>query len=185
MDNQINSLHSKTIIETLQDEKANLLSRKNQLGYVNMARDIDYYIKNICKDTELAETKINRKIGEGSSAIVYETEDGDVLKLTRNNHFPLRRPHEDFDVPIKKQGKSGKVYYYFEEKLYQHNLNTGFVNQIKDMIAKKGYKTWDLGGYGIHQIGLSESGQLYLLDPECARYKNIFHACWQKLKKII
>ena len=66
MDNQINSLHSKTIIETLQDEKANLLSRKNQLGYVNMARDIDYYIKNISKDTELAETKINRKIGEGS-----------------------------------------------------------------------------------------------------------------------
>ena len=178
MINRIISFGSKTIIETLQEEKSRYSSHYT-------ANDIDLYINSINKNQKLAQTKITKKIGEGSSAIAYETEDGDILKLTRERHYPLLRPHEDFDVPIKKQGKSGKIYYYFEEKLYQHNLNEGFTQQVIDMIKDKGYRVYDFDKYDTHQIGISKDGKLYLLDPECARFKTIFHALWSKLKKVI
>lgn len=176
------SFGSKTIIETLQDEKSKLVKEKNQLGYKNSVKEIDNFIENISQNQKLSKTKIVRKIAAGSSAIVYETEDGDVLKLTRRSHYPLFRPQEDFDVPIKESGKAGEVHYYIEEKLFQHNLHSGFAKEIQEKIKNKGYKVYDFGSYGIHQIGMSKDGKIYLLDPECARYKTIFHALWNKLK---
>ena len=144
----------------------------------------DTFFKNVVKDRELAATMVKKFVGDGLEAIVFETADGDILKLTQGNHFPQGRPHESFDVPIFKQGRVGKLFYYLEEKLLQHNLNEGFVIQIKDMIRQYGYKPYDIGDYDIHQIGLSQDGHLYLLDPECAKYKTIFHALWAHIKRI-
>lgn len=139
-------------------------------------------IKKISQDKNLASTPITDFISQGSSAIVFETENGQVLKLTEGNHYPLGRSQENFDVPIYKQGKIKNIHYYFEEKLMQHDMPDGFVEIMKDMIKAKGYKPYDLELGSTHQIGLSSSGKLYLVDPECARHKTIFHAFWKKLK---
>jgi hypothetical protein len=63
-------------------------------------------------------------------------------------------------------------------------LSDGFVAEIIDMIKAKGYKPKDLSEMDIHQIGISKEGNLYLLDPECAKYKTLFHALWAKTKKV-
>lgn len=178
------SFGSKTIIETLRDEKEIICHQHNVCGYKHVADNIDELMYNIEKNPELSQIKIAKRIGSGASAIVYEIEDGDVLKLTKGSHYPLFRPHEEFDVPIKKEGKAGKIHYYIEEKLYQHSLHEGFVQDIKNRITNKGYKVYDLGNFDINQIGFSKEGKLYLLDPECAKYKTIFHAIWSKLKRI-
>lgn len=146
---------------------------------------LDEFISGVAKDEKLASTKVKGYLATGASSIVFETEDGDVLKLTRGNHFPLNRPHESFDVPIKEQGRVGKIRYYVEEKLLQHGLSDGFVQIMKDRIRDAGYRCSDLGDGDIHQIGMSKKGELYLLDPECAKYKTIFHALFDKVKRFL
>ena len=146
---------------------------------------LDTYISEVSQNEELASTKVKGYVASGASSIVFETEDGDVLKLTRGNHFPMNRPHENFDVPIKEQGRVGNVRYYKEEKLSQHGLSEGFVLTMKDRIRQAGYRCSDLGDNDVHQIGLSKKGELFLLDPECAKYKTIFHAIFYKLKRFL
>ena len=142
-------------------------------------------VEGIKSSKELASMRIIGLLGQGASATTFETEDHKALKLTEGSHFPFARPHEDFDVPIYKQGKSGRIHYYIEEKLMLHDLNLGFVATMQDMIKAKGYRLHDLGRWDIHQIGLSSTGKLYLLDPECARFKTPFHALWKKMKSCI
>lgn len=151
----------------------------------NANSDINVFIKAVSNNEKLANTKIKRFVRQGSSAIVFETHDNKILKLTTGNHFPLNRPQEDFDVPIYEKGKTGKIHYYIEEKLYQHGLSEPFVENIKERIKNKGYRTFDIYDGDISQIGLSKDGKLYLLDPECAKYKTIFHAIFYKAKKFI
>lgn len=146
---------------------------------------LDVFISNISKDKKLASFKVSSYVNRGSSAIVFETPEGDILKLSHGNHFPLNRPHASFDVPIKKQGKAGSIFYYIEEKMYQHGISEGFVQIVKDMIKKEGYRVYDMYDFDIHQIGISDKGQLYLLDPECAKYKTIFHAIYDKMKRLV
>ena len=145
---------------------------------------LDVFVKEVEKNEELASMPVKKYLGKGSSAIAFETSEGDVLKLTEGNHFPMSRPVEDFDVPIFKKGKSGKIRFYVEEKLYQHGMTDGFVEIVKDMIKSKGYRPYDIGSSDIHQIGISKEGKIYLLDPECAQYKTVFHALWSKLKML-
>ena len=152
-------------------------------GYDQMI--LDEFISGVAKDEKLASTKVKGYLATGASSIVFETEDGDVLKLTRGNHFPLNRPHESFDVPIKEQGRVGGIRYYKEEKLLQHGLSEGFVQIMKDKIKQAGYRCSDFGDNDVHQIGLSEKGELFLLDPECAKYKTIFHALFDKIKRVL
>jgi len=144
--------------------------------------ECDTLLRNISKNKELASMKIKQYLCSGASATVFETEDGDVLKITEGSHYPLGRKQESFDVPIKKTGTAGILHYYIEEKLMQHNMTDGFVEIIKNEIHKKGYKPNDLDSWDLHQIGLSKDGKLYLLDPECALHKSIFHALWYKFK---
>ena len=169
------------------------LEKPERLDRILIRKEIDgkhfvprkVFLKNIVKNEELASTPIIDLIGIGSTSIAFETENGDVLKLSEGNHFPIGRPQEDFDVPIYKKGKVGNVYYYFEEKLMQHDMPSYFVSIIKDRIKEKGYKCYDLGDNDLFQIGLSKTGKLYLIDPECARCKTLFHGLWNKVKSII
>lgn len=143
------------------------------------------FIKEILANKELSSTQVIDFCGNGSSAIAFEMPDEKVIKFTDGNHFPFGRPKESFDVPIYKEGKLKTIHYYIEEKLFQHGIDDGFVSIMKDIIKEKGYKTSDLGSSDIHQLGISKNGKLYLLDPECARCKTIFHALWNKVKSII
>ncbi len=145
----------------------------------------DVFMKDVSSDANLASQNVKSYLNRGSAAIVFETSDGQILKLTEGNHFPLNRPHESFDVPIYKKGHIGNIYYYFEEKLYQHGLSDVFVEEVKRNIREKGYRTFDISDTAVHQIGLSKDGKLYLLDSECARYKTVFHALFDKIKRFV
>ena len=165
---------SKPLIQVLKDQ--NISGKHFEID--------DIFLKEVSKNKKLASTPIENFIGKGSIAIAIETSDGKVLKLTEGNHYPFARPHEDFDVPVFEQGKIGKIHYYFEEKLIQHGMNDGFILIMRDMIKSKGYKAYDLGRNDLHQIGLSSKGTLHLIDPECAKFKTIFHALWKKTKDL-
>ncbi len=164
--------------------KALVALHRTEQNNVPILSDDDVFIHEVIKNHEISSVKVVKFVGKGSSAVVFETEDGNILKLTTGNHFPLNRPIEDFDTPIFKKGKIGKIRYYFEEKLYQHGLTNGFVDIVRDMIKQKGYKTYDLYDMDIQQIGISKEGKLYLLDPECAKYKTLFHALFDKCGRL-
>ena len=145
----------------------------------------DVFIKEVSKNDEVANKLVKKYLCKGSAALVFETPEGEILKLTLGNHFPLNRPVESFDVPVYEHKKSGKVHCYLEEKLYQHGLSDVFVDEVKNHIREKGYRTFDFYDGDINQIGLSKEGKLYLLDPECAKYKTIFHAIFDKIKQLL
>ncbi len=160
------------------------MQREECRGALNPKDEIySKFVKCISKNKELSGMRVSKFIGRGASAIVFETPDGKVLKLTNGNHFPLNRPQQEFDVPIHKKGKAGSVHYYLEEKMYSHGLGEGFVDIMRDMIRKAGFKPYDMYDSDYFQLGMSREGKLYLLDPECARYKTIFHAIWDKVKR--
>ena len=159
--------------------------RKTEHGVDEYSERFDVLVKNVSKNEELSNMKVSKYLGRGSSAIVFETLDGNVLKLTTSNHFPLNRPVQNFDVPIYKHGKAGNVHYYVEEKLFQHGLSEGFVSIMKEMIKASGLRPNDLMDGDVFQLGMSKEGKLYLLDPECAKYKTIFHALMDKAKRLL
>ena len=137
------------------------------------------------KTKKILNRKIIKLVGYGSCAAAFETADGKIIKITDGNHIPMNRSLEFFDVPVFKKGKSGKTHFYVEEKLYQHAMPEYWVGVIKDAIRRSGYRTSDLYEHDMHQIGISKKGRLYLLDAECARYKTIFHAMFDKIKRYL
>ena len=160
-----------------------LQTQNNALSELDK-QELDAFVRNVAKNEELSSMKVSKYCTKGSLSMVFETPEGEILKLTQGNHFPMNRPVESFDVPIRKKGRAGKIHYYVEEKLYQNGLSKEFVEIIKDKIKEKGYRAFDLYDFDFHQIGFSKEGNLYLLDPECAKYKTIFHAAFDKLKKL-
>lgn len=134
---------------------------------------------------KILERKVVSLRGYGSSAVAFETADGKIIKLTDGNHFPLNRPHAIFDVPVFKRGNSGRTYFYIEEKLYQHNMPVYWVDTVKDMIKSDGYRAVDIYDCDTHQIGVSKNGRVYLVDPECARYKTPVHAVVDKAQRAL
>ncbi len=146
---------------------------------------VQRFIDDLNISGKILNKKIVKMLGSGSSAIAFETPDGKIIKITDGNHFPLNRPHAVFDVPVYKKGHKGKTYYYIEEKLYQHAMPVFWVDSVRDMIRDKGYRPFDLYEYDTHQIGISKNGQIYLLDPECARYKTVFHAMFDKTIRLM
>ena len=143
--------------------------------------------------------KVKKLIGLGASALAFETEDGKILKLTSRKHYPNRRKPDFFDVPIIKQGKSCRTYYYLEEKLSQDDLSQSELKKFVKEIEEKGYilrdihhYTCELDGYMIkpEQFGRAKDGKIYLIDPECVlkpkkpliSFKNIINAIKHLLK---
>ena len=127
------------------------------------------------ESSKIGNTKVKSLIGIGAFALVFETEDGDILKITDVNHFPQNRKPDDFDLPIKQKGKIKNCYYYFEEKISQDNLSQKELKQLVKYIKDKGYKMRD---YLVHydednpdaiikttQFGRTKDGKIYLIDP--------------------
>lgn len=162
-----------------------LINALMQIRQGRTGAEADVFIKELSKNDTVAQKQVVKLLAKGTSAIVFETPDNKILKLTIGNHFPMNRPQESFDVPIFEHTKIGKVHCYIEEKLYQHGLSEAFVAEIKNNIKKAGYRTFDIYDGDVNQIGLSRDGKLYLLDPECAGYKTIFHAVLAKVKRLL
>lgn len=129
--------------------------------------NVEQYIKDL-KNSPLNQKKITKLIAEGSSALVLQLEDGNVLKLLTHEHFPNNRPVESFDVPILERGKIGNTFYYIAPKAGTHDLRDEFVETVMKKIKKSGYKCHDINELAHCQIGFLNDGQVYLLDPECA-----------------
>ena len=73
---------------------------------------LDIFLKNVSKNEELSNIKVSKYLGRGSSAVVFETSDGNILKLTETlrsrsaarggsrprscawKRTPLRRPRD-------------------------------------------------------------------------------------------
>ena len=130
------------------------------------------------ESSKIGNTKVKSLIGIGAFALVFETEDGDILKITDVNHFPQNRTPDDFDLPIKQKGKIKNCYYYFEEKISQDNLSQEELRELVKHIKDKGYQMKD---YLVHyeeedndstikttQFGRAKNGKIYLIDPGCA-----------------
>jgi len=154
-------------------------------GVVGEKATIQRFLQDLKGDKKILDRKILALSGYGSAAAAFESADGKIIKLTDGNHFPMNRPVGVFDVPVYKKGHNGKTYYYIEEKLYRHNLPSYLVDTVKDMIKQSGYKTVDLYEGDMHQIGMARNGRVYLLDAECAQYKTVFHALFDKAKRAL
>ncbi len=132
----------------------------------------------VASDDYLSTLKVTKLVGLGSKAFVFELNDGKILKLTNGSHFPNRRKPDFFDVPIIKQGRSCRTYYYIEEKMNQKGLSQEKLQNFIKMVEEKGYTFRDHFHSNekdkinpkirTEQFGISKNGQLYLLDPECA-----------------
>lgn len=132
----------------------------------------------VASDDYLSTLKVKKMVGLGAKAFVFELDDGKILKLTNGSHFPNKRKPDFFDVPIIKQGRSCRTYYYIEEKMNQKEITQEELKKFIKQIEEKGYtfrdhfysdeKSKKNPQIRIEQFGKSKDGKLYLLDPECA-----------------
>lgn len=129
------------------------------------------------KAKELSKHKVRTLHSTGIFALAFETEDGKILKITGNEHFPKNRKPDFFDLPILKQGKHGYTHYYLEEKVSQKDITQEELREFVKKIKAKGYYMRD---YLMHfddvkentiklsQFGRAKNGKIYLIDPGCA-----------------
>ena len=132
----------------------------------------------IFQSNEIRKINVKSLIGYGKRALVFETEDGQILKITKGDHFDGRAA-VDFDLPIQKSGKiapDGEYYYYLEEKASFDNINYKEVKSVIKHIKSLGYYLRDLDNEGIlltnkrfSQFGRGKDGKIHLVDPECAK----------------
>lgn len=156
---------------------------RNMSMFGEMQDDLEIYANELAK-SPLQEFKIKQLIGYGSSALALETTNNRVLKLSRENHFPMNRPVEDFDARVFDRGKVGKMHYYLAEKCTPCESGMGYADIMSDIIEEKGYRAWDIGTWDDFQVGFNSKCELKLLDPECARYKTPFHKLAQVVKNL-
>lgn len=138
--------------------------------------------KDLDVNQNFKDVKVKGMIDFGQTAFVFETETGDILKITNRDHF-LGRESKEFDLPIKTKGKLAPksfCYYYVEEKttgsVSEQEMNTA-IERIKSL----GYEMADCR---CDQFGKTKSGEILLLDPECARKSGIFGFLKQKFMKL-
>ena len=156
----------------------------------------DEFVENYVANKNL---KIKSLLSMGCTALVFETADGRILKVSPYNHFPDGRKPDDFDLPAF-SGKSGYTHYYLQEKVSQENLSQSELREFVESIEKRGYYLHDYtikkvdSGNVIEaaeeinpaQFGRAKNGKIYLIDPECATLsecKSMLGGLGKKLKR--
>ena len=144
---------------------------------INPKQELKKLEQEILKSKDIREVKVKSLIGYGYRALVFETEDGKVIKITHGDHFNGRKP-ADFDLPIIQSGKltdDGEFYYYIEEKISHDNLTQSELSDFIKKIKKSGYRLTDyrvdglpFGEISAEQFGRLQNGKIYLIDPESA-----------------
>ncbi len=146
-------------------------------------KTLNQIYNDLLANDKLKSIKVKGMIDYGQTAFVFETEDGDILKITNRDHFLGRKP-EDFDAPIRYHSKLSPKSFchcYIEEKM-SHDITKEEVEEIIENIRQKGYKIVDFRN---EQLGKTKDGRVLLIDPECARKNNIIGLLKQKFMKII
>lgn len=165
----------KAIMDILRDKV--LLKELSKIR-INPRLELQELEQEILKSEEIGDMKIKSLIGYGYKALVFETESGKVIKITRGDHFNGRQP-ADFDLPIEKSGKlipDGEYYYYIEDKVSRENIGKDEVLQFIKQVKQAGYRLKDcredglfFGKINAFQFGRVSDGKIYLIDPECAQ----------------
>lgn len=147
------------------------------------AKTVKRFISDL-SGSPVMKTQIKGIIGRSDDTVVFETQKGLALKLTKGSQFRLNRPVETFDAPVYSRGSVNNTHYCFEELCSNKGLKTSDVKKVIDCIKAKGYRVYDLDEFDVHQIGKSADGKLYLVDHECAKYKTIFHKLFLQIKSV-
>ena len=180
------------VIEALK----NLLATKlHHISYdlensIHNKSEIKLLISDLKNNPQIANVNVKSLLALGLFAYVFETEDGNVLKLTARNHFPEDRAVEPFDVPIWESGKmQNGTYYYLEKKLSQDNLSPDEIIEFCKEIEAQGFILKDvLGMFGkvfVRQFGKDDNGKIYLLDPGCAMLEESRLPILKRIKRAI
>lgn len=141
-------------------------------------------------NSSLRDTRVTGMIDFGRQAFVFEREDGKVLKITNGDHF-LGRKAEDFDLPILEGGRiipKSNYYYYVEDKVSSDNVPADKIKEVINKIKTKGYRLCDgisQDNFRSNQFGLAKDGNVYLIDPECAKSKNFLLTGYKRLSRFI
>ena len=133
-------------------------------------------------DTKLKDIKVKGMIDYGQTAYVFETEDGDILKITSRDHF-LGRKATELDNPIKTHKKLSPksfCHYYLEEKTSK-DITSEEMDSFVQRVNELGYKIVDERS---EQFGKTKDGKVVVIDPECLRKKGIFGALKLKYNKL-
>ena len=174
-------LHVSDALNTLANTNIPLL--KERLLYKMHTEETMSEMANDLKNIKtLEKEKVTKLYSAGAFALVFETKDGKILKITQHNHFPHGRKPAWFDLPILKQGKHNYTHYYLEEKADQSNLSQDELRQLVKSIKNKGYTMKDYllrfsyeneaddieETIKTEQFGRASDGKIYLIDPGCA-----------------
>lgn len=145
---------------------------------LHLADELNEMAADLGSSNFLKNIKVNKLIGLGAFAIVFETTEGKVLKLTNGNHFPDGRKPDFFDLPHEKHERIGHTHYYIEEKVTQDDLTQEELKALVKEIKDKGYKMRDYLVNFIsffeeseikkEQFGRTKDRKVYLIDPDCA-----------------
>ena len=126
---------------------------------------------------EISNMKIKNLYDLGCFALVFETQDGKILKIGEGSHFPEDRKPEDFDVPVEKSGKGRFLHYYVEQKCSVDDVSEEEILDLCKYIKSKGFLLIDVnlmnGSLKKEQFGMGKDGKIYLLDPQCAIKRSI------------
>lgn len=148
------------------------------LSQMHTREELKEMAVDVASDDFLRNLKVNKLIGLGAFALVFELDNGKILKLTNGEHFPDKRQPDFFDLPIEKQGKSSRTHYYIEEKTTHNNITQEELRNFVNDIEKKGYVFRDYLYFKENndeveariredQFGKTKDGKLYLIDPGC------------------
>ena len=133
-------------------------------------------------DKSIRDKRVNGMIGYGQTAYVFETEDGDILKITSRDHF-LGRKETELDNPIKAHQRLAPksfCHYYLEGKT-SDNLTGEEINSCVQRADELGYKVVD---NRFDQFGKTKDGKIVIIDPECIRKKGAFGLFKLKYNKL-
>ena len=168
-------------------------------GRLHPPEELQAMHRDIIQIEDVKNLKIKSLLSMGCTALVFETADGRILKVSPYDHFPDGRKPDDFDLPAF-SGKSGYTHYYLQEKVSQENLSQSELREFVESIEKRGYYLHDYtikkvdSGNVIEaaeeinpaQFGRAKNGKIYLIDPECATLsecKSMLGGLGKKLKR--
>lgn len=151
-------------------------------GRLHPVSEFQMMYKDVSRLNELSSIKVKSLLAMGCSALVFETSDGNIIKLTPHNHFPGNRKQECFDLPCIKQGKANSTYFYIQEKATQDDITVEEIENLVKKIKNTGYYMQDYLRAGFienankdirkEQFGRTKDGLIYLIDPGCAVKKD-------------
>lgn len=130
------------------------------------------FVSEVMNIPEISDIKVKNLFAIGCFALVFETEDGKILKILEVDHFPFKRKPDDFDAPIEKSGKGRYLHYYLEKKGNVDDVSEDEIKNLCNYIESKGYILKDVkyldGTTKKEQFARFDDGKVYLIDPQCA-----------------